>query len=161
MTPGDTVDFWRVEAVEPNRLLRLAAEMRLPGRAWLQFEVTPENGGSLVRQTALFDPVGLSGLAALGPNMLALARDRASGAYPYLVTPSYVADARATFRGPTQTSPEVARSIPVSTRRSEDFPLPDGPARQDAPSGSEAVRSRSTSLPSRDIVTRSSSKSTP
>jgi uncharacterized protein YbjT (DUF2867 family) len=62
VVPGDTVDFWRVEAIEPGRLLRLAAEMRLPGRAWLQFEVTPENGGSLVRQTALFDPVGLGGL---------------------------------------------------------------------------------------------------
>jgi hypothetical protein len=36
--------------------------MRLPGRAWLQFEVTPENDGSLIRQTALFDPIGLSGL---------------------------------------------------------------------------------------------------
>jgi hypothetical protein len=59
---GETLDFWRVEAVEPGHLLRLAAEMRVPGRAWLQFEVTPENGGSLIRQTALFDPVGLSGL---------------------------------------------------------------------------------------------------
>jgi len=38
LVPGDTLDFWRVEAVEPGRLLRLAAEMRLPGRAWLQFE---------------------------------------------------------------------------------------------------------------------------
>jgi uncharacterized protein YbjT (DUF2867 family) len=62
LSAGDTVDFWRVEAVEPGRLLRLAAEMRLPGRAWLQFEVTPEAGGSLIRQTALFDPVGLRGL---------------------------------------------------------------------------------------------------
>jgi len=62
LTLGDTLDFWRVEQVEPGRLLRLAAEMRLPGRAWLQFEVTPENGGSLIRQTALFDPVGLRGL---------------------------------------------------------------------------------------------------
>ena len=55
-------DFWRVEALEPDHLLRLAAEMRLPGRAWLQFEVTPEKGGSLIRQTAIFDPVGLPGL---------------------------------------------------------------------------------------------------
>jgi uncharacterized protein YbjT (DUF2867 family) len=62
LVPGDTLDFWRVEAVEPGRLLRLAAEMRLPGRAWLQFEVTPEGTGSLIRQTALFDPVGLAGL---------------------------------------------------------------------------------------------------
>ena len=59
---GEALDFWRVEAIEPGRLLRLAAEMRVPGRAWLQFEVTPENGGSLIRQTALFDPVGLAGL---------------------------------------------------------------------------------------------------
>jgi hypothetical protein len=59
---GDTLDFWRVEQVEPGRLLRLAAEMRLPGRAWLQFEVTPVNGGSLIRQTAEFDPLGVSGL---------------------------------------------------------------------------------------------------
>jgi uncharacterized protein YbjT (DUF2867 family) len=62
LSMGDTVDFWRVEAVEPGRLLRLAAEMRLPGRAWLQFEVKPEAGGSLIRQTALFEPVGLRGL---------------------------------------------------------------------------------------------------
>ena len=44
LLPGDTVDFWRVEAVEPDRLLRLSAEMTLPGRAWLQFEVEPDAG---------------------------------------------------------------------------------------------------------------------
>jgi hypothetical protein len=60
---GDTVDWWRVEAIEPNRRLRLAAEMRLPGRAWLEFEVEPEGGKTTIRQTAIFDPVGLSGLA--------------------------------------------------------------------------------------------------
>jgi uncharacterized protein YbjT (DUF2867 family) len=59
---GDDLDWWRVEEVRPGHLLRLAAEMRLPGRAWLQFEVTPQHGGSLIRQTALFDPVGLAGL---------------------------------------------------------------------------------------------------
>jgi uncharacterized protein YbjT (DUF2867 family) len=59
---GEAVDFWRVEALESDRLLRLAAEMRLPGRAWLQFEVTPENDGCLIRQTAIFDPVGVAGL---------------------------------------------------------------------------------------------------
>jgi uncharacterized protein YbjT (DUF2867 family) len=58
---GDTVDFWRVEKIAPARLLRLSAEMRLPGRAWLQFEVEPSESGSLVRQTAIFDPVGLLG----------------------------------------------------------------------------------------------------
>ncbi|MCB2212935.1 SDR family oxidoreductase [bacterium] len=60
---GDTIDFWRVEAIEPDHLLRLYAEMRLPGRAWLQFEVTPhEDGGSTIHQTAIFDPLGLGGL---------------------------------------------------------------------------------------------------
>ena len=59
---GDALDFWRVEEFEPGHLLRLAAEMRVPGRAWLQFEVTAERGGSLIRQTALFDPVGVGGL---------------------------------------------------------------------------------------------------
>jgi uncharacterized protein YbjT (DUF2867 family) len=60
---GDAVDFWRVEAIELGRRLRLAAEMKLPGRAWLEFEVTPTTNGSTVRQTAIFDPVGLGGLA--------------------------------------------------------------------------------------------------
>lgn len=60
---GDTVDFWRVEEFVDNRLLRLAAEMKVPGRAWLEFEVTEENGKCIVRQTAIFDPVGLFGIA--------------------------------------------------------------------------------------------------
>jgi hypothetical protein len=60
---GDTIDFWRVETFEPDRLLRLAAEMKLPGRAWLEFEVTGDSSSSTIRQTAIFDPVGLSGLA--------------------------------------------------------------------------------------------------
>jgi tryptophan-rich sensory protein len=60
---GDPVDCWRVESLEPNRRLRLVAEMKLPGRAWLEFEVEPTSKGSLIRQTAIFDPVGLTGLA--------------------------------------------------------------------------------------------------
>jgi uncharacterized protein YbjT (DUF2867 family) len=60
---GDTLDFWRVEAFEPGRRLRLQAEMRLPGRAWLEFEVEPHADGSVIRQTATFDPVGLAGRA--------------------------------------------------------------------------------------------------
>ncbi len=59
---GDTLDCWRVEAFEPDRRLRLAAEMKLPGRAWLEFEVEEIPDGSLIRQTAIFDPVGLAGL---------------------------------------------------------------------------------------------------
>ncbi len=60
---GDFLDFWRVEAYVPNRKLRLAAEMKLPGRAWLEFEVLAEGSGSVIRQTAIFDPIGLFGLA--------------------------------------------------------------------------------------------------
>jgi uncharacterized protein YbjT (DUF2867 family) len=60
---GDTIDFWRVEGFEPDHLLRLRAEMRLPGRAWLQLEVEPDGTGSTITQTALFDPDGVAGLA--------------------------------------------------------------------------------------------------
>jgi uncharacterized protein YbjT (DUF2867 family) len=60
---GDTLDFWRVEAVEPNRLLRLRAEMKSPGKAWLQFQSIPQpDGKTLLTQTAYFAPRGLSGL---------------------------------------------------------------------------------------------------
>jgi uncharacterized protein YbjT (DUF2867 family) len=60
---GDAVDFWRVEAVEPGRLLRLRAEMKVPGRAWLQFEAEPlEASGTRLVQTAFFAPRGLLGL---------------------------------------------------------------------------------------------------
>jgi uncharacterized protein YbjT (DUF2867 family) len=62
LRPGDTLDFWRVEAFEPDHLLRLVAEMKVPGRAWLEFEVTGSETSSTIRQTAIFDPVGLTGL---------------------------------------------------------------------------------------------------
>lgn len=86
---GDAVDWWRIEAVEPGRHLRLRAEMKLPGRAWLDFEIQPLSpqppdgpspsepagkgpvpgppspgsspSGCRIRQTAIFDPVGLGG----------------------------------------------------------------------------------------------------
>lgn len=60
---GDAVDFWRVEALEPGRLLRLRAEMQLPGRGWLQFEVTPttDEARTRITQTAFFEPKGLGG----------------------------------------------------------------------------------------------------
>jgi hypothetical protein len=60
---GDALDFWRVEAVEPDRLIRLRAEMRVPGKAWLQFEISPgdEAGTSRLAQTAFFAPKGLPG----------------------------------------------------------------------------------------------------
>ena len=60
---GDAVDFWRVEDVRRPSLLRLRAEMRVPGRAWLQYEVIPVAGGCRIVQTAFFEPKGLGGLA--------------------------------------------------------------------------------------------------
>jgi len=62
LAPGDVLDFWRVVTFEPNRRLGLASEMKVPGRAWLQFEVEPSGRGSVIRQTAIFDPAGLAGL---------------------------------------------------------------------------------------------------
>ena len=59
---GDALDFWRVEELEPDRRLRLCAEMRLPGRAWLEFEVLGSDAMSTIRQTAVFEPIGLGGL---------------------------------------------------------------------------------------------------
>ena len=59
---GDALDFWRVEAIEAGRLLRLRAEMKVPGDAWLQLVATPvADGRTLLQQTAFFAPRGLSG----------------------------------------------------------------------------------------------------
>ncbi|MFD7200635.1 SDR family oxidoreductase [Streptomyces sp. NPDC059893] len=59
---GDSLDFWRVEEIEPGRLLRLRAEMRLPGLAWLEMRVERDpQGGTRYRQRALFHPRGLLG----------------------------------------------------------------------------------------------------
>jgi uncharacterized protein YbjT (DUF2867 family) len=62
---ADVIDGWTVDAYEPDRHLRLKADLKLPGSGWLEFEVTPLDGGrrSLVRQTATFDPRGLLGQA--------------------------------------------------------------------------------------------------
>lgn len=60
---GDAVDFWRVELYEPECRLRLVAEMKLPGRAWLEYVISPSAKGCVIRQTATFDPMGLAGLA--------------------------------------------------------------------------------------------------
>lgn len=60
---GDTLDCWRVEKIDAPNQLRLSAEMRLPGRAWLEFSVSPKGPGRCeITQTAMFDPVGLFGL---------------------------------------------------------------------------------------------------
>lgn len=61
---GDSLDFWRVEEVRPGRLLRLRAEMRLPGLAWLEmYAERADDGRTRYRQRALFHPRGLLGHA--------------------------------------------------------------------------------------------------
>ena len=60
---GDTLDFWRVEAFEQDKRLLLRAEMKLPGKAWLEFIVEESEEGCIIRQTASFDPVGWMGTA--------------------------------------------------------------------------------------------------
>ena len=59
---GDTLDCWRVEAIEPGRRLRLVSEMKMPGRAWLALEVIENGNHSDIQQTAIYDPIGLLGL---------------------------------------------------------------------------------------------------
>lgn len=61
LNTGDALDFWRVEHLERGRLLRLRAEMRLPGLAWLEMSATPVEGGSVYRQRAIYFPKGLGG----------------------------------------------------------------------------------------------------
>jgi uncharacterized protein YbjT (DUF2867 family) len=58
---GDALEWWRVEQVEAPRLLRLKAEMVMPGEGWLQYELEPDGDGTLVRQTATFDAKGIAG----------------------------------------------------------------------------------------------------
>jgi uncharacterized protein YbjT (DUF2867 family) len=61
---GESIDFWRVEEREPGHLLRLRAEMRLPGLAWLELGVSGVDGRpgrSTYRQRAVFHPRGLLG----------------------------------------------------------------------------------------------------
>lgn len=60
--PGSTLDFWRVQIYEPGRRLRLLAEMRVPGRAWLEFRAEPEGQSTVLRQSAYFEPSGLGGV---------------------------------------------------------------------------------------------------
>jgi uncharacterized protein YbjT (DUF2867 family) len=60
--PGSTLDFWRVEQYDPGRRLRLFAEMRVPGRAWLEFRAEPDGSSTVLRQIAQFEPRGPAGL---------------------------------------------------------------------------------------------------
>jgi len=58
---GEAIDFWRVDRVIPNQMLRLHAEMRLPGEAWLEWRIVPNSGGADLVQTARFQPRGILG----------------------------------------------------------------------------------------------------
>lgn len=58
---GEELDFWRVEDLKNNELLLLRAEMKVPGKAWLQFEAVPKDGKTQLIQTAMFAPKGLFG----------------------------------------------------------------------------------------------------
>jgi uncharacterized protein YbjT (DUF2867 family) len=60
---GDAIDFWRVVRVVPDRRLLLTAEMKMPGRLWLDYEVTCDHAHTVIRQTTVFDPAGYAGLA--------------------------------------------------------------------------------------------------
>jgi hypothetical protein len=61
LVSGEVVDWWRVERIDRGKMLRLRAEMRAPGRAWLELSVEPDGAGSRYRQRAIFFPKGLSG----------------------------------------------------------------------------------------------------
>ena len=63
LAEGDHLEWWRVERVVPPDLLRMRAEMVMPGRGWLQYEFTPQGAGTIVRQTAIFDAKGIAGRA--------------------------------------------------------------------------------------------------
>lgn len=65
--PGDVVDFWRVEEIQMYKLLRLRAEMKMPGRGWLQFELDRLVNDShrdhcVLSVHAIFEPLGVSGI---------------------------------------------------------------------------------------------------
>ncbi|MEO5779309.1 MULTISPECIES: SDR family oxidoreductase [Arthrobacter] len=61
LAEGEAVDWWRAERIDRGRLLRLRAEMKVPGRAWLELSVEPDGDGSRYRQRAIFFPKGLGG----------------------------------------------------------------------------------------------------
>lgn len=99
---GDVVDFWRVEAFEDGHRLLLAAEMKVPGRAWLEFEVSSGGKGrSTIRQTAVFDPSGVSGLA-----------------YWYLLYPIHALIFRGMLRGIARLATAGEERVPAPVRTS-------------------------------------------
>jgi uncharacterized protein YbjT (DUF2867 family) len=121
LRPGDALDFWRVEEVEEGRRVRLRAEMKLPGSAWLQFEAQPrDDQGALLIQTAFFEPRGVLGLIywyGLYPvhqiifsgMARTIARRAESVATPAAGTPADRREADARHRGPEQRTSHIRR----------------------------------------------------
>jgi len=95
---GDALDFWRVEEIAPGRLIRLRGELKVPGRAWLEYQVIPEREGSRLTQTAYFEPKGLPGLA-----------------YWYLLYPVHVAIFRGMLRVLSKRATQQAEGLGGST----------------------------------------------
>jgi uncharacterized protein YbjT (DUF2867 family)/tetratricopeptide (TPR) repeat protein len=121
---GDPLDCWRVTELEPDRLLRLTAEMRLPGRAWLEFAVRGDGSGSRIRQTAIFEPRGLAGRA-----------------YWYAIYPLHALVFRGMLKGIARRAQNTQRNAPV-----------EGPARPVAGARRrEGVRTRMPRLAHRRI----------
>jgi hypothetical protein len=114
---GDPVDFWRVERIHSDRRLLLAAEMKMPGRLWLQFDVRGTSRGTEIRQTTVFDPAGYAGLA-----------------YWYLLYPVHRAIFRAMLRGlqrMTQSTPAARLTASAGTSRGHADPEPQPPTTAD------------------------------
>ncbi len=59
---GEALDFWRVERIDPPSRLRLRAEMKVPGKAWIEWRAEPEGSGTRLVQLALFEPAGILGV---------------------------------------------------------------------------------------------------
>jgi len=109
---GDPLDFWRVEAVDPLRRLRLHAEMRLPGEAWLEWALDEQDDeGARITQTARFRPRGLLGRVywaavrpfhhVVFPGLLeGIVRDAEQGIWPEPPRPATAGTARRCWWAP-------------------------------------------------------------
>ncbi len=109
--PGSTLDFWRVESYEPGRLLRLVAEMRVPGRAWLEFRAEADGASTVLTQTALFEPSGLPGLL-----------------YWYVLYPIHEVIFRGMLPRIAAVALDAQRRLPPTSHSTRSLPPPPSPA---------------------------------
>jgi len=63
LSENDIVDYYRVEALEAGRMVRLKAELRAPGQGWMEWRTMPDSKGTSLSQTAFFAPRGMLGFA--------------------------------------------------------------------------------------------------